>query len=77
MLWLLRHVKANGKRRDGLRDGAMGARANGMRQALGAQKAFLDRQLISHSGDGGLSMPLGDLLTAIQERILIKIATTQ
>jgi hypothetical protein len=32
------------------------------------------RQVISLSGDGGLSMLMGDLLTAVQEKIPIKIA---
>jgi pyruvate dehydrogenase (quinone) len=45
-----------------------------MPQALGAKKAFPHRQVISLSGDGGLSMLMGDLLTAVQERIPIKIA---
>jgi pyruvate dehydrogenase (quinone) len=73
MVWLLRHVKANGKRRT-LLSLTHGTMANGMPQALGAQKAFPDRQVVSLSGDGGLSMLLGDLLTAIQEKIPIKIA---
>src|SRR5277367_1330330 len=51
-----------------------GTMANAMPQALGAKKALPDRQVISLSGDGGLSMPLGDLITAVQEKIPIKIA---
>jgi hypothetical protein len=41
---------------------------------VGAKKAFPGRQVISLSGDGGLSMLMGDLLTAVQEKIPIKIA---
>jgi pyruvate dehydrogenase (quinone) len=48
--------------------------ANAMPQALGAKKAAPDRQVISMSGDGGLAMLLGDLLTAVQENIPIKVA---
>jgi pyruvate dehydrogenase (quinone) len=48
--------------------------ANAMPQALGAQKAFPKRQIISLSGDGGLSMLFGDLITAVQEKLPIKIA---
>jgi pyruvate dehydrogenase (quinone) len=48
--------------------------ANAMPHALGAKKAFPDRQVISLSGDGGLSMLMGDLLSAVQEKIPIKIA---
>jgi pyruvate dehydrogenase (quinone) len=73
MVWLLRHVRATGKRRTivSLTHGTM---ANAMPQALGAKKAFGDRQVIALSGDGGLSMLLGDLFTAVQERIPIKVA---
>lgn len=73
MVWLLRHIKANGKRRT-LTSLAHGTMANAMPQALGAKRAFPGRQVISMSGDGGLSMLLGDLLTAIQEKIAIKVA---
>jgi pyruvate dehydrogenase (quinone) len=72
MVWLLRHIKANGKRRT-LLSLTHGTMANAMPQALGAKKAFPSRQVISMSGDGGLSMLMGDLLTAIQEKIPIKV----
>ncbi|CAN5916445.1 thiamine pyrophosphate-binding protein [soil metagenome] len=72
-VWLLRHVKANGHRRT-LISLTHGTMANAMPQALGAKRAFPDRQVISFSGDGGLAMMLGDLITAIQEKIPIKIA---
>jgi pyruvate dehydrogenase (quinone) len=73
MVWLLRHIRATAQRRTilSLTHGTM---ANAMPQALGAKKAFPHRQVISLSGDGGLSMLMGDLLTAVQERIPIKIA---
>ena len=48
--------------------------ANAMPQALGAQAAFPGRQVISLSGDGGLTMLMGDLLTTVQEGLPIKIA---
>jgi pyruvate dehydrogenase (quinone) len=73
MVWLLRHVKANGKRRT-LMSLTHGTMANAMPQALGAKKACPGRQVISFSGDGGLSMLMGDLLTAVQEKIPIKVA---
>jgi pyruvate dehydrogenase (quinone) len=72
MVWLLRHIKANGKRRT-LTSLTHGTMANAMPQALGAKKAFPNRQVISLSGDSGLSMLMGDLLTAVQEKIPIKI----
>ncbi len=73
MVWLLRHIKANGRRRT-LTSLTHGTMANAMPQALGAKRAFPGRQVISMSGDGGLSMLMGDLLTAIQEKIPIKVA---
>ena len=38
--------------------------ANALPQALGAQAADRNRQVISFSGDGGLGMLMGELLTA-------------
>lgn len=49
------------------------AMANAMSQALGAKAAEPGRQVISLSGDGGLSMLLGDLLTARQLDLPIKV----
>jgi pyruvate dehydrogenase (quinone) len=73
MVWLLRHIPATGESRTiiSLSHGTM---ANAMPQALGAKKAQPHRQVISLSGDGGLAMMLGDLITAIQEDIPIKVA---
>jgi len=72
MVWVLRHTRATGRRRTvvSLTHGTM---ANAMPQALGAKKAFPDRQVISLSGDGGFTMLMGDLITAVQENIPIKI----
>lgn len=72
MVWALRHFETNGKRRTvaSLLHGTM---ANAMPQALGIKKAFPERQVISFSGDGGLTMLMGDMLTAIQENVDIKI----
>lgn len=72
MVWVLRHVPSTGQNRTvvSLTHGTM---ANAMPQALGAQKAFPGRQVISFSGDGGIAMLLGDLLTAIQENLPVKI----
>lgn len=73
MVWSLRHVAATGRNRTvvSLSHGTM---ANAMPQALGAKAAFPDRTVISLSGDGGLAMLLGDLLTAVQEKLPIKVA---
>jgi pyruvate dehydrogenase (quinone) len=72
MVWCLRHVASTGRNRTviSLTHGTM---ANAMPQALGAKAAFPDRQVISLSGDGGIAMLLGDLLTAVQEQLPIKV----
>ncbi len=72
MVWLLRHIRANGRRRT-LISLLHGTMANAMPQSLGLKKAFPDCQVISLSGDGGVAMLLGDLLTAVQEKIAIKV----
>ena len=73
MVWCLRHIASTGRNRTvvSLSHGTM---ANAMPQALGAKAAFPERQAIALSGDGGLAMMLGDLLTAVQERLPIKVA---
>ena len=73
MVWCLRHIASTGRNRTivSLSHGTM---ANAMPQALGAKAAYPDRQVISMSGDGGLAMLLGDLLTAVQENLPIKVA---
>lgn len=72
MVWMLRHIEVNGQRRTltSLKHGTM---ANAMPQALGFSKAFPSRQVISISGDGGLAMLLGDLLTIRQEKLSAKV----
>jgi pyruvate dehydrogenase (quinone) len=71
-LWAARYLTMNGKRtlHGSFNHGSM---ANAMPQALGAQAAEPGRQVISLSGDGGLSMLLGDLLTARQLNLPIKV----
>lgn len=50
-----------------------GSMANALPQAIGAQLAFPNRQVISMSGDGGLSMLMGDLLTVTQYDLPLKV----
>ncbi|RJS91636.1 thiamine pyrophosphate-dependent enzyme [Salinisphaera sp. Q1T1-3] len=72
MVWCLRHIKANGRRRT-LTSLLHGTMANAYPQAIGIAHAFPGRQVIAMCGDGGLSMLLGDLLTLAQYDIDIKI----
>jgi pyruvate dehydrogenase (quinone) len=51
-VWAARYLAMNGKRRL-IGSFWHGSMANAMAQAIGAQQAFPDRQVISLSGDGG------------------------
>jgi pyruvate dehydrogenase (quinone) len=50
-----------------------GSMANAMPQAIGAQLAYPDRQVVAMCGDGGLTMLLGDLSTITTYDLPIKI----
>ena len=50
-----------------------GSMANALPQAIGAQAAYRDRQVISLSGDGGLAMLMGELLTLGQHELPVKL----
>jgi pyruvate dehydrogenase (quinone) len=50
-----------------------GTMANALPHAIGAQAAFPGRQVVSLSGDGGLAMLLGELLTLTQNRLPVKV----
>jgi pyruvate dehydrogenase (quinone) len=63
-VWLSRFVTMRGTRRL-VGSYNLGSMANAMPQALGAQALDRARQVIAFCGDGGLTMLLGDLLTAV------------
>ena len=71
-VWGARSIPPNGKRRlfGSWHHGTM---ANALPQAIGASKAFPDRQVISMSGDGGLGMLMGELLTLKLHQLNAKI----
>jgi pyruvate dehydrogenase (quinone) len=71
-VWAARYLHMNGRRRL-LGSFIHGSMANALPQAIGAQAAFPDRQIISLSGDGGLAMLLGDVLTLKQLRLPVKL----
>ncbi|MGB3594838.1 MAG: thiamine pyrophosphate-dependent enzyme [Ornithinimicrobium sp.] len=51
----------------------LGSMANAMPQALGAQALDRERQVIAFCGDGGLTMLLGDLMTAVPYNLPVKL----
>lgn len=71
-VWAARYLTPNGRRRvmGSFRHGSM---ANALPHAIGAQFAQPGRQVISMSGDGGLAMLLGELLTVRRHGLPIKI----
>jgi pyruvate dehydrogenase (quinone) len=71
-VWAARYLQMNGRRRllGSLIHGSM---ANALPQAIGAQAAYPGRQVISLSGDGGLAMLLGDILTLKQLNLPVKL----
>jgi pyruvate dehydrogenase (quinone) len=71
-IWAARYLKMNGKRRL-LGSFNHGSMASAMPQAIGAQIQFPGRQVVTLSGDGGLAMLLGDLLSMQQLKIPVKI----
>ncbi len=71
-LWAARYLRMNGRRRL-LGSFVHGTMANALPQAIGAQAAQPGRQVVTLSGDGGLSMLLGDLLTLRQQRLPVKV----
>ena len=73
-VWAARYITPNGRRRV-IGSFLHGSMANALPHAIGAQLAYPGRQVISMSGDGGLGMLLGELLTVALHRLPVKIVT--
>jgi pyruvate dehydrogenase (quinone) len=71
-IWAARYLHMNGRRRL-LGSLVHGSMANALPQAIGAQVAHPGRQVVSFSGDGGLAMLLGDMLTLNQLKLPVKL----
>ncbi len=67
------HYLTPGKSRKMIGSFTHGSMANAMPMAIGAAVSCPGRQVIALSGDGGLAMLMGDLLTIIQYKLPIKI----
>jgi pyruvate dehydrogenase (quinone) len=72
VIWAARYLHMNGKRRlvGSFNHGTM---ANALPQAIGVQASHPGRQVITLSGDGGIAMLLGDLITLRQQKLPVKI----
>jgi pyruvate dehydrogenase (quinone) len=71
-VWAARYLHMNGKRRL-IGSFSHGTMANAMPQAIGVQASHPGREVITLSGDGGLAMLLGDLLTLKQLKLPVKV----
>ncbi|WP_411342489.1 ubiquinone-dependent pyruvate dehydrogenase [Paenibacillus sp. WLX1005] len=71
-VWTARYLEMSEQRRliGSFNHGTM---ANALPQAIGLQATERDRQIISFSGDGGLSMLMGDLITLKQHNLPVKV----
>ena len=71
-VWAARYLTLSAKRHliGSFNHGSM---ACGMPQAMGMQAANRNRQVISLSGDGGLSMLMGDVLSLRERKLPVKI----
>ncbi len=71
-VWAARYLTMTGQRRL-LGSFNHGSMANALPQAIGAQVSHPGRQVVTLSGDGGIAMLMGDLLTLRQLRLPVKI----
>ena len=71
-IWAARYLHMNGKRRL-LGSFTHGTMANALPQGIGAQASQPGRQVVALSGDGGLAMLLGELITLRQQHLPVKV----
>ncbi|GAB3712299.1 pyruvate dehydrogenase [Mariniluteicoccus flavus] len=71
-VWTARYLRTSPSRRL-IGSFLHGSMANALPQAMGAQAAYPDRQVVAVSGDGGLSMLLGELLTIRAYALPVKV----
>ena len=72
IIWAARYVTMNGRRRL-LGSFSHGSMSNALTMSAGIAAASPGRQVISMSGDGGVAMLLGELLTLTQNGLPVKV----
>ncbi|AZA12781.1 pyruvate dehydrogenase [Corynebacterium choanae] len=72
-VWSARYITNDSLQRQLIGSFRHGTMANALPQAIGAQMAYPHRQVVSFSGDGGLGMLLGELLTVKLHNLPVKI----
>ena len=71
-IWAARYVTMNGRRRL-IGSATHGSMAGALSHAIGAQTVDRARQVVALSGDGGLTMLFGELVTLKQNRLPVKV----
>jgi pyruvate dehydrogenase (quinone) len=71
-IWAARYLRMNGRRRL-IGSFNHGSLANALPQAIGVQASQPGRQVVTLSGDGGLAMLLGELITLRQQQLPVKV----
>ncbi|MFZ4893833.1 ubiquinone-dependent pyruvate dehydrogenase [Plantibacter sp. Mn2098] len=71
VVWAARYLTMNGKRRL-IGSFSHGTMANAVPHGIGAQASHPGRQVVALSGDGGLTMLLGELITLTQNKLPVK-----
>jgi pyruvate dehydrogenase (quinone) len=72
VVWAARYLTMNGRRRL-VGSFTHGTMANAVPHAIGVQASHPGRQVVTLSGDGGLAMLLGDLITLRQQKLPVKV----
>ncbi|HEX8103816.1 MAG TPA: ubiquinone-dependent pyruvate dehydrogenase [Solirubrobacteraceae bacterium] len=72
VVWAARYLRMNGRRRL-VGSFVHGSMANALPQAVGVQAAQPGRQVITLSGDGGIAMLLGELLSLRQQKLPVTV----
>ena len=70
--WFARQIKARRGQMFSL-SGTLASMANGLPYAIAAQIAHPDRQCVAFVGDGGFTMLMGELVTAVKYQLPIKV----
>ena len=74
--WFARQIRARGSQMFSL-SGTLASMANGLPYAIAAQIAYPDRQVVAFVGDGGFSMLMAELATAVKYKLPIRIVVVK
>ncbi len=70
--WIARNFRLHGEQMFSC-SGNLATMAPGLPYAIGAQAAYPDRQVIAFVGDGGFTMLMGEMITAVKYHLPIKV----